>query len=255
MFTKIKKMSTWTVVPPWVFIGAALILLPIFTVSTVLSINRQKEKSRQLLLEKGAALIRSFEAGTRTGMMSMRRGGFRLQHLLTETAQQPDIVYLFVTDIGGNILVHNDLGLVGSIYDDELDLEKIARHKTLRWRQVAKPNGIQIFEVFQKFQPAGPPKGMMRRHMMMGHRSEAEQQEIEQLFLSEIPKIIFIGLDMRAIEARHHYGHHITFSRAFRNHASIYDSEFSLNKNLPIPHQGIFRQSSGEYAHRTDCIG
>ena len=189
--------------PPWVFIGAALILLPIFTVSTVLSINRQKEKSRQLLLEKGAALIRSFEAGTRTGMMSMRRGGFRLQHLLTETAQQPDIVYLFVTDIGGNILVHNDLGLVGSIYDDELDLEKIARHKTLRWRQVAKPNGIQIFEVFQKFQPAGPPKGMMRRHMMMGHRSEAEQQEIEQLFLSEIPKIIFIGLDMRAIEEAH----------------------------------------------------
>jgi two-component system sensor histidine kinase HydH len=203
MFTKIKKMSTWTVVPPWVFIGAALILLPIFTVSTVLSINRQKEKSRQLLLEKGAALIRSFEAGTRTGMMSMRRGGFRLQHLLTETAQQPDIVYLFVTDIGGNILVHNDLGLVGSIYDDELDLEKIARHKTLRWRQVAKPNGIQIFEVFQKFQPAGPPKGMMRRHMMMGHRSEAEQQEIEQMFLSEIPKIIFIGLDMRAIEEAH----------------------------------------------------
>jgi two-component system sensor histidine kinase HydH len=203
MFTKIKKMSTWTVVPPWVFIGAALILLPIFTVSTVLSINRQKEKSRQLLLEKGAALIRSFEAGTRTGMMSMRRGGFRLQHLLTETAQQPDIVYLFVTDIGGNILVHNDLGLVGSIYDDELDLEKIARHKTLRWRQVAKPNGIQIFEVFQKFQPAGPPKGMMRRHMMMGHRSEAEKQEIEQMFLSEIPKIIFIGLDMRAIEEAH----------------------------------------------------
>jgi two-component system sensor histidine kinase HydH len=178
-------------------------LLPIFTVSTVLSINRQKEKSRQLLLEKGAALIRSFDAGTRTGMMSMRRGGFRLQHLLTETAQQPDIVYLFVTDIGGNILVHNDLGLVGSIYDDELDLEKISRHKTLRWRQVAKPNGIQIFEVFQKFQPAGPPKGMMRRHMMMGHRSEAEQQEIEQLFLSEIPKIIFIGLDMSAIEEAH----------------------------------------------------
>ena len=42
----------------------------------------------QLLLEKGAALIRSFEAGTRTGMRGMRRGEFKLQHLLTETAQQ-----------------------------------------------------------------------------------------------------------------------------------------------------------------------
>ena len=156
MFTKLKNKHTWTGVPPWVLIGAVLVLLPIFTVSTLMSINRQKEKSTRLLLEKGAALIRSFEAGTRTGMMRMRRGGFRLQHLLTETAQQPDIVYLFVADIGGKILAHNDLGLVGSNFEDELDLENIARQKTLQWRQVPNPDGNRIFEVFQIFQPAGP---------------------------------------------------------------------------------------------------
>ena len=45
---------------------------------------------------------------------------------------------------------------------------------------------------------------MMRRHMMMmGRRSQAEQQEIQQLYLSETPQIIFIGLDMSSIEEAH----------------------------------------------------
>ena len=204
MFTKIKTKQIWTGVPPWVFIGAVVVLLPIFTVSTVMSINRQSEKSTQLLLEKGAALIRSFEAGTRTGMMSMRRGSFQLQRLLSETAKQQDIVYLFVADISGEILAHDDLKRVGSIYKDGLDLENIARQKTLRWRQVSNPDGTKVFEVFQIFQPIGPPKGMMRRHMkMMGGGSRAELQEIQKLYASETPKIIFVGLDMSAIDDAH----------------------------------------------------
>jgi two-component system sensor histidine kinase HydH len=41
--------------------------------------------TRLLLEKKGGALVRSFEAGTRTGMMDMQRGGFQLQRLLTES--------------------------------------------------------------------------------------------------------------------------------------------------------------------------
>ena len=62
----------------------------------------------QLLLEKGAALIKAFEAGARTGM----RGGFganiRLQHLLEETANEPGIFYIAVTDASGRIVAHSD---------------------------------------------------------------------------------------------------------------------------------------------------
>ncbi|MEJ2168949.1 MAG: hypothetical protein P8X90_25820 [Desulfobacterales bacterium] len=83
MFTTIKNRQFWSGVPPWALIGAVVILLPLFTLMTLTNINRQKEKSIQLLLEKGAALIRSFEAGTRTGMMGMHPGGFQLQRLLT----------------------------------------------------------------------------------------------------------------------------------------------------------------------------
>ena len=94
MFTKSKNRKFWTGVPPWVLIGSVAVLLPIVIFVTIENINRHKEKSIHLLLEKGAALIRSFEAGTRTGMMGRQWGGFQLQQLLSETAQQPDIVHL-----------------------------------------------------------------------------------------------------------------------------------------------------------------
>ena len=45
---------------------------------TLENITRQKELTTRLLVEKGAALIRSFEAGARMGI-GLRWGGFQLQ--------------------------------------------------------------------------------------------------------------------------------------------------------------------------------
>ena len=91
MANKIKNNRFWVGVPPWIFMGAVMVLFPIFAFMTLQNITRQKENSFRLLLEKGAALIRSFEAGTRTGM-GFSWSGVQLQKLLTETAQQHDIV-------------------------------------------------------------------------------------------------------------------------------------------------------------------
>ena len=87
---KIRNKAFGIGVPPWVLIGSVAVLFPIFAFMTIENINRQREKSIQLLLEKGAALIRSFEAGTRTGMMNMHMGNFNLQRLLEkpETAMK-----------------------------------------------------------------------------------------------------------------------------------------------------------------------
>ncbi|MGD9322342.1 MAG: hypothetical protein PVH99_20385, partial [Desulfobacteraceae bacterium] len=109
----------WFGIPPWIILGAVIVLVPIFVFITLQNIAREKEFTTELLLEKGAALIRAFEAGTRTGMMGMmgmHRGGFQLQKLLTETAQQADIVYLIVIDTDGNILAHNDSAQLGRIH-------------------------------------------------------------------------------------------------------------------------------------------
>ena len=201
MFFKSKNKKFWTAVPPWVLIGAVAVLLPVVVFITVENINRQKEKSIHLLLEKGAALIRSFEAGTRTGMMGRQWGGFQLQQLLSETAQQPDIVHLLVADETGKALAHSNPDQIGASHGNELDLKKIARIKTLQWRQITQADGKNVFEVYRKFIPSGPPrgKGMMQRHMgMMGRRSQPRWQENETV--SDSPQIIFVGLDMNPIE-------------------------------------------------------
>ncbi len=179
--------------------GAVLILVPIFVFITFESIHRQKESTTRLLVEKGAALIRSFEAGTRTGMMGMRGGGFQVQRLLTETAQQPDIVYLLVTEEDGTILAHSDISRLGSTYGSGLDLGKVAQNHNVSWRQVTLPGGEPVFEVFRQFSPTRGQTRLQRRRMTV--------QEWWQHHLNpegprgDVRQVIFVGLDMQAVEA------------------------------------------------------
>ncbi|MFA6345608.1 MAG: hypothetical protein WCX34_06170, partial [Syntrophales bacterium] len=98
--SKEKNSGFWLNLSPWIILGALVILLPIFAFMTLDAINTQKAHTTRLLVDKGAALIRAFEAGTRTGM-GMRWGFFELQKLLIETAQQVDIDHLIVTNADG----------------------------------------------------------------------------------------------------------------------------------------------------------
>jgi two-component system sensor histidine kinase HydH len=205
MFKKIKNTQFWTGVPAWALIGAVVVLLPLFSFMTLTSINRQQEKSTQLLLEKGAALIRSFEAGTRTGMMGMHRGGFQVQQLLTETAQQPDIVHLLVADVDGEIIAHNNLELVGVSYGDNINLKKISATKNLQWRILNYPDGTRVFEVYRKFTPSERPRGWMHGSDTMRRKMKrfSDKRKRFNRPLDEPPKIIFVGLDMTAIDEAH----------------------------------------------------
>lgn len=193
MFARFKDKMSGSGIPRWVLFGAVAVLLPIFAFVTVQNVHREKEFTTRLLLEKGAALIRSFEAGTRTGMMGMQRGGFQLQRLLTETAQVPDIAYLMVTDAAGNVIAHSDLDRVGSRVDEGIDIAAASQSKKLEWRVVKGPDGGQVFEVFRKFEPVGPPPGMMR-----GQRMHRLPDGFE--LPPDPPRVIFVGLDMTAVD-------------------------------------------------------
>ena len=202
--SNMKKASKreWIRTPPWVILGAVLILVPIFLFWTLENINKDKENTTRLLLEKGAALIRSFEAGARTGMMGMMGmrggGGFQLQRLLAETAQQPDINYIIVTDGEGTILADSDPEKIGGTYGKNLDLAKVADSKRLYWRQIGSPNGLVTFEVFRRFMPTRGGfrgyRGMMMSHMSGGPENRALQGDAES------EEIIYVGLDMGPIE-------------------------------------------------------
>jgi hypothetical protein len=69
-------------------------------------------------------------------MMGMRGGGFRVQRLISETAQTPDIVYLMVTDAAGNIVAHSDEEEIGKTHGTDLDLQRIFRSEKVQWRMI-----------------------------------------------------------------------------------------------------------------------
>ena len=196
------KRKFWIGIPPWTILGAVIVLVPIFVVWNTTNINKQKENTIHLLLEKGAALIRSFEAVARTGMrgmMGMHGADFRLQNLLTETAQQHDIVYLVVTDEQGTILAHNDPEKIGGSHCDFLSPERISFLEKVQWRQIPYSDGGNIFEVFRQFSPTRLPfRGFGGRGPGRGWRRTLDDTREEDPDASL--KIIFVGLDMGPIE-------------------------------------------------------
>ncbi len=198
MTDKATSQRSWTGIPPWIFIGVAIILLPIFIFISIMNINRQKENSTRLLVEKGGALIRSFEAGTRTGLMGTQFSGRQLQSLLAETAMQPDIVYLLVVNKYGVILAHNDLKKIGTLYGRDLDLEQLSRINELKWRITGNSDGRRVFEVLRQFSPTGGHMAHNRALKMFQQLSRPHMRNWQNVGPSGF--VIFVGLDMQALE-------------------------------------------------------
>lgn len=176
---KIKKKS-FPFISPILIAGILLILLPIFTVITVDRLERQKEFSTQRLLEKGVSLIRTFEAGTRTGMFTMRWGAQRIQAMLLETSLQPEVIYIMITSKKGRILAHSDESMVGRMFDAMPEIEKITKDSGSVLHRVRQPEGKEeLFEVIKRFVPVRPKS--MRRHLQKhGSKSHLFESPPEQ---------------------------------------------------------------------------
>lgn len=153
---------------PWAIIGAVAVLLAIVTLMTLEDISRQKQQSIRLMTEKGAALIRSFEAGTRMGMRGGAGSGFQLQRLLEETAAQADVAHLVVVLSDGAVVAHSDRDPAGGRYGTELDLKAIYQSDALAWRRQILDDGTPVIEIFGRFSPV--PARFMRplRHHLHG---------------------------------------------------------------------------------------
>ena len=182
---------------PWVILGAVLVMLHIVALMTLETINRQKQQSIRLMMEKGAALIRSFEAGTRMGMRGGHGSGFQLQRLLVETAAQPDIAHLLVVGIDGTIIAHSRMDRVGSHYGTELDFKTVYASDVLKWRRIVSVDGEAVFEIFGKFAPlAKRPNRPMHGHMMRMMDIPPPEREAP-------PMVIFVGFRTDAVDVAH----------------------------------------------------
>jgi len=161
----------------WVAISAMAVLAVILSMMIFMQFQQRKDHAVTLFVEKGTTLIQSFEAGLRD-RLDRDEDAFYLQKLLMETAQQPDIDYIIVTDSGGHILADSDPSMLGRPYGLDLDVKKIAGSQEIRWRQTANPEGAGTFEVYRGFSPKRVDGAKEDRH----------------------PLIVFVGFNMDKIE-------------------------------------------------------
>jgi len=191
--------NLWVMLPPWIILGALLVLIPIFAFITLGNIHRENELTTRLLIEKGEALIRSFEAGARTGA-GLEWGSVQLQKLLIETARQPGVVYLIIADTQGLIVADSDPSMVGEVYGWNLDLKAAARRTSAAWRRIADDQGAHTFEVYRGFSsPDGPFPGFQKQADLPDSRG-ADDRTREN---AGQPRnyVIFVGLDMGPVLA------------------------------------------------------
>ncbi len=150
---------------PFMMAGVLVVLLPIFAFMTLDRMERQKEDIGERLLIKGISLIRTFEAGTRTGMLTMRWADRRIQAMLLETAIQPDVAYIMITSRSGEILAHSDGTFVGKMFDAMPDISGVRGDTLLVSHRTRQIDGSAVFEVFKRFTPLS--SGFRGRHKPM----------------------------------------------------------------------------------------
>ena len=195
----------------WMILGMASIMTLVVVTLAVFNYNREVRYMEKVLGEKGGALIRSFEAGARVGLMGDYGAEGRLQALIDATAKLPDILYIVLTDQSGRIIAHSDSQKIGS---DFLGADRI---RTLRPDQKAKSaiikNGADqgSFVVYKEFVPLKAGGFRMMREMMghhmswpggqgrgsgNGRRGMMRQQSSDSSGATVEKPLIFIGLDI-----------------------------------------------------------
>ena len=135
---------------PFIIFGVAIILVPIFVLMTMDNIREQNGRTIEKLTGKGMFLIRAFEAATRTGMLTMSWSVSKVQSLLTETALQPEVEYMMITDIDGTILAHSDPSKVGGKYENMPDIKVLKSERNrLNSKEVASSGSNFEFNLFR----------------------------------------------------------------------------------------------------------
>jgi len=197
-----RRSKLWgSALPGWAILATALALTAVVTALSTFNIRREERYMSQILVEKGTALIRTFEAATRTGIVGMRDSFANLQTLLEETASQRDILFLAVTDRQGKILAHNRSELVGTQLFAPTTFESSSVDAKQGWLPLQSPSGKEAFAVYQAFTSIPSRIGVHSRrqstwmdfcgpnHLAWMDRCLGDQAS------GQIPPLIFVGLD------------------------------------------------------------
>ncbi|MFA5323277.1 MAG: ATP-binding protein [Smithella sp.] len=186
----------------WVAASAIAVLAVILGMMSFMQFQQRETQAQTLFIEKGATLIRSFEAGLRD-RADCEKDIFCFRKLLMETAQQPDIDYIVVTDGEGDILADSDPSMLGLRYGRDLDTKKIAQSQEIRWRQTVNPGDAGTFEVYRGLSPwrkATAADGQRPLIVFVGfNMDKIEKASREDIYRTIIVAVILILIGSLAI--------------------------------------------------------
>ena len=199
----------------WILAGCIIILLPIFIFWTKDNIDRQKRAIDRLLIEKGEISIRNIELGVRAGMMRPRENQFPgsgwyyenynqdpLQALVEFYVKNPDISYIILTDLDGNITNHSEPDQIGKKYGNNIDFSSLVNSGEINKRETHNKDGDTVFEVYRVFMQKLKPARTRGGQITSQNRSRRYQRQRRSDYIEEESRIIFVGLDMTHIIAQ-----------------------------------------------------
>ncbi len=177
--------------PALSIVAVVFLLLVLVSISTYRNLDREKTRALHFFYRQGVALLRSIEAGARTGMKSLMWQEMTLGNLLRETAKDTDIAYVYLADEHGRI-VHHSAG----VHPGQMNAWKpvLTRADQVATRIRTLPGGSQVYELAKFFAPMYAPSTV--------HRQQ-DAADIEQVVAphSHRGDIIVLGMKMTTIEA------------------------------------------------------
>lgn len=181
----------------------ALTMLAIVVLFTLRNISVQNQRMEEFTGRQGVAVIRTLEAGTRTGFMEGDWGIEHLQLLIEQAARDPDVEWAGLINSDGIIVAHSEPAKIGLrlLMGKEMETVKavIRTGEPLSYK-VELPEGKTIFEIWKPFTPF--PDQLAQNELMARHTRIGK--ELLDVFDREHKQVIFLGLKMdRFKEIRH----------------------------------------------------
>jgi two-component system, NtrC family, sensor histidine kinase HydH len=115
-------------VSPWILAAACTLLAVIIGVFAVNNYRREKQLMTEVLLQKGVTIVRFVNAGSWARFRN-NPGGFddpgwrwseQLQQVFDQTAEQPGVHFVLLTDRKGSILAGSERSRIGGQLDGEM---------------------------------------------------------------------------------------------------------------------------------------
>lgn len=172
--------------------GTLLVIVILFTLR---NINSQNERMEELTSRQGVSVIRTLEAGTRTGFMEGDWGIEHLQMLIEQAAKDPDVEWVGLISSDGVIVAHSEPAKIGMrlLMGKHMNAVKtvIRTEEPLSFKSDL-PDGRTILEIWKPFTPF--PEQMAQSEIVARHTRIGK--ELLDVFDREHKQVLFLGLKM-----------------------------------------------------------